>query len=228
MAKKDKDNLLVDFGESLSKVEIFVEKNQKVLMYILSAVFGLIALYFAAKYLYLNPQETKAQESMYKAEFYFAKDSFLLAFDGDGVNQGFKKIADEYSWTKSGNLANYYAGICCMRLEKFNDAINYLEGFSTSDNILESMKYCLIGDAYLEKNNLVEALDNYEKAAKINEDKDDNLSRPFILKKKAFVLEKQKKYSEALVIYKEILSKHKDAKEARDIEKYITRIELNL
>ena len=50
------------------------------------------------------------------AEIYFEKDSFNLALNGDLNSAGFIDIADDYSSTKTGKLANYYAGICYLNL----------------------------------------------------------------------------------------------------------------
>ena len=45
--------------------------------------------------------------------------------NGDGQYSGFLIIGENYSSTKSGNLANYYV-ICQMNLGP-NDSINYYE-----------------------------------------------------------------------------------------------------
>ena len=55
---------------------------------------------------------------MFIAEFYFQNNNYDLALNGDGQFSGFLTIADSYSSTKSGNLANYYAAICLMNLGK--------------------------------------------------------------------------------------------------------------
>ena len=40
------------------------------------------------------------------------------------------KLADEFSGTDAGNLANAYAGLCYAQLGKYEDAIKYLDKFS--------------------------------------------------------------------------------------------------
>src|SRR5688572_14149379 len=66
--------------------------------------------YLAYKNFVQKPNEQKAAEAIFKAEEYYRLDSFRLALNGDGVNQGFVKLADKYSGTKAGNLAKFYAG----------------------------------------------------------------------------------------------------------------------
>ena len=43
-------------------------------------------------------------------------DSLNLALNGDGNYLGFIDIAKSYKFTKTGNLANYGAGICYLHL----------------------------------------------------------------------------------------------------------------
>ena len=62
---------------------------------------------------------------MFIAEFYFQNNNYDLALNGDGQFSGFLTIANNYSSTKSGNLAYYY-GYCLMNLGS-NDSINYYE-----------------------------------------------------------------------------------------------------
>ena len=52
--------------------------------------------YLAYKNFVQKPNEQKASEAIFKAEEYYRLDSFRLALNGDGVNQGFVKLADGY------------------------------------------------------------------------------------------------------------------------------------
>ena len=52
---------------------------------------------------------------MFIAELYFQDNDYDKALNGDGQYSGFLTIAESYSSTKSGNLANYYA-ICQIRV----------------------------------------------------------------------------------------------------------------
>jgi hypothetical protein len=56
-----------------------------------------------------------------------ASDSlYKLSLNGSEGKFGFIKIADEYSGTDAGNLANYYAGMAYLNTGKYNEAIDYL------------------------------------------------------------------------------------------------------
>jgi hypothetical protein len=49
------------------------------------------------------------------------------------------KIADEYSGTDAGNLANYYAGMAYLNTGKYNEAIDYLNKFKSDDIVLSGL-----------------------------------------------------------------------------------------
>ena len=79
----------------------------------------------------------------------------------------FLDIADEYSSTKAGNLANYYAGVCYLQLGQFENAIEYLDEFNSNDEVLSVVAKGAIGDAFLELNQPEEALEYYTAAANV-------------------------------------------------------------
>src|SRR5262245_57261472 len=75
-----------------------------------SAIIVLGGGYLAYKYLVKEPKEQKAADASFRAEEFFAQDSIQLALHGDGQYLGFEKIASQYSGTKAGELAKFYAG----------------------------------------------------------------------------------------------------------------------
>ncbi|MCK4639195.1 MAG: tetratricopeptide repeat protein, partial [Bacteroidales bacterium] len=107
--KKDKtEEKIVAVEEVLGRTEQFIEKNQKILTIIVGIIVVLILGYFGYKKFYLAPLEKEAQSQIFMAEMYFEQDSLNRALYGDGNYLGFLDIIDEYSSTKTGNLANYY------------------------------------------------------------------------------------------------------------------------
>jgi tetratricopeptide (TPR) repeat protein len=157
---------------------------------------------------------------MYMAEIYFEKDSFNLALNGDGQYLGFLDIADEYSLTNAGNLANYYAGLCYLHTAQFEDAIEYLSDFSSDDIILSTLALGCIGDAYLELEDNSSALKYYEKAA---DNASNDFTTPRYLMKQAIVLEMDEEYEDALEMYNQIKEDYSKSQIAQDIDKYIAR-----
>ncbi len=207
---------------ALSRTEQFIEDNQKILTIIMFAIIIIVGGYWGAKKLYFLPKANEAQESMFFAQNYFEKDSFKLALNGDGMNMGFLEVADNYSMTKPGKLAKYYAGVSYLHLGEYDNAIEYLSDFSTDDELLSATAKGALGDAYLEKGDTDAAISNYKSAAQVN----NSVVAPTYFFKLGLVYESQKKYEDAVEAYKNIKDNFSTSTESRNIDKYITRAEL--
>ena len=227
MAKKvnKTEEQLANVEENLSKAGLFVIDNQDKILKVVGSIVVLIAIFALYTRFIVEPKEKSASEEMFIAEFYFQNNNYDLALNGDGQFSGFLTIADNYSSTKSGNLANYYAAICLMNLgstdssKYYEDALKSLSNFNTDDEILHSLSIGLKGDANLELGNTSEALNFYELAAS---NKRNEFTTPYFLMKQAFIHEKNENYSKALDIYKSIQSEYPNSREGTDIEKYIS------
>ncbi|MBL0310841.1 MAG: tetratricopeptide repeat protein [Bacteroidetes bacterium] len=215
-----KDNLVENAQKQLLNIEAFTEKNQKALMIgggaIVLIIGGLLYLFMQ----YLPEQNLKAQKAMYMAEFAFAKDSFDLALNGNAAYKGFANVADNYSMTKAGKLAQYYAGISCLNLKKFDDAIKYLDKFSTDDPIIGALRLNALGDAYAEKGQMDQAVKQYQNAASFS---DNEKYTPLYLFKTGAAYEYLKDYTQAEKYYTQVRDLYPNSDESRDIEKYIAR-----
>jgi tetratricopeptide (TPR) repeat protein len=222
MAKKNTDDTILDVQEVYGKTEAYVEKNQKTLTIIAGAIFVLFAGYFGFTRLYLFPKEKEAAEVIWKAEYYFEKDSLDLALNGDGNHFGFMQIADEYSITKYGNLANYYIGVIHMKKGEYETAIEYLKDGQLDDEITGSVAIGAIGDCYVELGDYDKGLTYFKKAAA---NSDNQFTAPLYMKKAATVYEEKKDYKAALKLYNSIKKDYPNSNEAKTIEKYIARAE---
>ncbi len=215
------DKQFAQIEETLSRTEQYIEDNQKSLTVIVGTIVAIIAIYLGFTNFYLEPLEQEAHADMFMAEMYFEKDSFNLALIGSsGRFLGFLDVADEYSLTNAGNLANYYAGLCYLHTAQYEDAIEYLSDFSSDDIILSTLALGCIGDAYLELEENSKALKYYEKAAENN---DNEFTTPRYLMKQANVLEMDEEFEDALEIYNQIKEDYSKSQIAQDIDKYIVR-----
>jgi len=216
------DQRLENIEETLTKTEQFIFNNQKnisvVVLIILAAIIG----YFAYNKYYMAPKSMEASKQMFAAQRYFELDSLDKALYGDGNNLGFLDIIDEYSMTKPGNLANYYAGLCFLKKKDFNQAIDFLEDFSGDDHMVGPMATGAIGDANLELGDQKKAVAYYMEAA--NQDENAFTSALFLMKA-GNVYELMGNYDEAISTYTRIKNEFVKSKEARSIDKYIARAE---
>jgi len=211
--------------EALSRTEQYIEKNQQKLTYIALAIIVVAVGVFSYQKYYRVPLEQNAQVEMFQAQRYFEVDSFNLAINGDGNYDGFLDIIDNYGSTAAGNLASYYTGVSYLHLGEFQNAIDYLEDFSSDDFMLSSLAKAAIGDAYMELGNNEKAASNYMSASSINTN---NFTTPIYLQKAGIAYEITGNYKDALAAYETIEKDFKKSSEARDIEKYITRAKLKL
>jgi len=207
---------------ALSRTEHYIEQNQKSLTIIVLAIIVIVGGYLGYQRFVVSPKEKEAQSQMWMAEQYFARDSFNLALHGDGNYLGFLDIVDEYSITKSANLANYYIGISYLHLGQYELAIEYLKAFESDDEMVAPIAYGAIGDAYMELDNTTEAMKFYEKAVNKSENE---FTTPIYLMKVGFVHEQNQNYEKALEAYQTIKNDFPESAEGRQIDKYIARVE---
>lgn len=207
---------------ALSKTEQYIENNRNLLSAIVGGIILIILAYFGYHRLYLEPREEEATSQIFVAERYFEQDSLNLALNGDGQYPGFLDIIDDYGMTKTGNLANYYAGVSYLKLGEYKKAIDYLNEFKGDGNIVEVWAIGKIGDAYLELGEMEKALDFYLKAAN---EIDNTFSSPHFLMKAGQTSELIGNNQKALELYERIQQDYPQSKENRNIQRYIARVQ---
>ena len=208
--------------ETLSKHEAFFLKYQK---QIIGAVVALVVI-VAACILYNNyvaePNAQKASTSLAKGQEYFAAQQYELALNGDSTGfVGFAKLAGEASGD-AGNLANLYAGLCYANLDKWQEAVTYIEKFDLKDDqMISPAALGALGNAYAHVNQLDKAVSTLKKAA----EKADNMSlSPTFLIQAGEILESQNKKDEALKLYQTIKEKYVNSMQYQTIDAYIERV----
>lgn len=210
--------------ESASKTEAWVQKNQS---YILGTI-GIIGLavlgYLAYNEFIQKPKEASAANELFYPQQYFdqalanetERDSlFGLALSGAEGKYGFLDIMEEYKGTKAANLAKYSAGMTYLNLQQYQDAISYLEDFSSDDAILGAMAKGGIGDAFAQLNQPEEALEYYEKAFAHNVN--DYTTPRFLYKAGVTALNLQQK-TKALGYFQRIKEEFSTSQEANNID----------
>lgn len=189
--------------EQFSKTEDYIEKHKSVVFSVIGVMVVIVIGYFLFRY-YVHTQNNKAEADMFQAIFYYEADSLNKALNGDGNNYGFLDIIDNYSLTKAADLAHFYAGSIYLKQGDYDDAIDYLSKFKANDIAIQPRAYSLIGDAYMEKDEVNKAIEFYKKAA---EYMPNEYLTPMYLEKEAVAYEKQANYESAADCYNEIITK---------------------
>lgn len=221
MSNKTKNEAPIIADEVLSKSEALIIKYKKPLIAAIAAVVIILIGVTSYNTYVAEPKEKEAAEAIFAAEALFAAQNFEQALNGDGVNLGFAEIADEYSGTAAGNIANAYAGMSLAQLERYEEAIEYLKAFDGDDQMVAPAAYGTLGSCYAQTGDADAAISNYLKAAK----KADNATiSPYYLLQAGIMYEAQGDKDDAEKLYKEIKSKYATSSIAMDIDKYINRI----
>ena len=222
--KSDQNELLENpevIAEKLVPGEDFLKSNSKIIAGILVVAVVLIGgvLFFQYN---TQQQNEKAQAEMFQAVYFFEQDSVDFALNGDGINKGFLTIIENYPRTDAANLSHFYTGSIYLSQKKFEDALMHLEEFSTDDYLVQAKAYSLIGDANLELGKTEEAIAQYTKAARTNENK---FMSPKYLAKLAVAQEEAGKLEEAILTYTEIEEKYYESFEFAAARKHKARLE---
>ncbi|MDR0619260.1 MAG: tetratricopeptide repeat protein [Bacteroidales bacterium] len=222
---EEKKGVIVNVEAAVSKITLFFEKNSKIIYYIVGAIVVIVAGYFGVKYLYIEPQEKEASAEMFFAQRYFESDSLNAALNGDGQHFGFIDIIDNYGITEQANLAHYYAGLSYLKLGQFDEAVEHLSDFSTSEPLAYILSRQALGDACLELGDTDKAIETYLKTAKKYQN---DYFTPQVLFRAGIIYESIKSYGKALDIFKQIREEYPQSQEARDMDKYIAECEAAL
>lgn len=207
--------------EKLSDFEHYLEKNKKLVSILFGVFVALIAGYFGYRY-WISQEEEEAQKQIFPAIYYFEADSLKKALNGDGNNIGFLAVAEDFGYTKAGELAHFYIGTIYLKQGQFQDAIDHLKKFTSNDILISARANCLTGDAYMELNDYQAALDHYKKAALHYPNK---FFSPRYLMKAALAQEMMKDYSGAINSYTMIEEKFYDSQESQEARKLKARLE---
>lgn len=208
----------------LERAEDFFDQNKNIVYGILGGIVLLIAGFFGYRY-YVSSQDETAQAELFPSVYQIEADSLKRALNGDGKTPGLLSVADNYGSTPAGNLAQFYAGIALLKQGKYDEAIEQLTNFSSSDLLVQARAYALTGDAYMEKKSFDEAANYYRKAADYKPNK---YFTPGYLTKLAVAYEQAKQNEKAIDTYNEVIEKYGQSTEAASAKKYKAVLEATI
>lgn len=217
MANNNKkiDNTVEEIDGTISKTELWLEKNQKNIMYALIAVVVLVAAVWGWNYV-KDSNNAKAENEIYSAQFLFEEGDYEQAL------AGFEAVISDFGSTKAGNLAKAYAGLCQKNLGNNQEAIDLLKSYSGKDNVVAPAILSALGDCYVNVDNNTEAAKTFEKAAKAADNAE---YTPLFLKKAGLAYEAAGDKASALKVYQSIRDNWFETSVGQTIEKYIVRVQ---
>lgn len=223
MAKNKKQQVTdepIALDVQLSKGEAFIEKNWKKIATVIGAVIVIVAGVYIYRH-YMEGKELEAQKAIVGAQTAFAQQQYEQALKGEGNTKGLLKIIDEYSGTKTANLAKLYAGLAYAKTDKTDDAIKMLEDFSTQDDDMVSpAAVAALGNLYVKKGDKEKGAQTLIKAA--TEADNDAVSAVFLLQA-GEVYESLGQNDKAVELYNKIKKQYFRSPLSQEIDKYIER-----
>ena len=225
MAKNNQnkqDENLENVQEALSASGQWIEKNQNALTWCVTIIVVIVCGLIALNNYVWKPKAADAQNETAKAVVYFSQNQWEQALNGD-ENEciGFAEIADKYSHYQAGELAALYAGICNYKLGNYEDAAAYLKKFDADDLNVDPAAHVLLGDAYVQLDELDKAVKAYNHAI----DSENELFAPLALKKLGIVYMEQGDNKAAKKAFEKVRDDYSQSAEAQDIDKYIAAAE---
>jgi len=218
-----------------SKSEQWLEKNKKFIIAFIAIVALVVIGYMGYDKYIEEPKEIEASNELAFPKKYFEsafanntldtqivqRDSLLiLGLQGADGKFGFLDIADSYSGTKAGNLAEYYAGISYLIMKDYKNTVSHLGNFKSNDELLAPTALGAIGDAFADINQPEDALDYYTKAAYA---KQNEFTAPLFLFKAGQTALNLGKASKALEFFEKIEKDYPFSDQAVDIAYYVNK-----
>lgn len=216
MAKQTTEDPNLDIGEVYSKTEVFIEKNKNTLLYA-----GIAFVLLVGAILFWNSRQTAKDTEggnlIWKAEYWFEIDSLDLALRGNDEYYGFEYLADEYSSTPTGSLANFYLGSIYLKKGEYDLALTHYDESDPQDEVLSMMRLGGMGDANMELGNASEAAGLYEKAAS---SEDNEFFTPLYLFKAAVAHKESGNLAKAAELFNQVSDDYPNYQDAALAKKY--------
>lgn len=217
--------------ETASKTEEWVAGNQKYIFVIIGVVAALVLGYLGYNEFVAQPKESEAMNDMFQAQKYFneavngtEKDSlYTLALNGGNGKYGMLDIINEHGGTPAANLAEYYAGMAYLNLKDYKNAVEHLSNFTSEDEALAPLAKGAIGDAFVQLNQLDDALDYYKQAAEI---RTNEFTTPMYLNKAGLVALELGKADQALGLFEKVKNEYPNSAEASTIDVFIGKAQV--
>lgn len=222
MAKKETKQVeeAVVFDAQLNKAESFIKDNLQKLLIALVAVVAIVVGIWAYTW-WQGGRETDAQKAIATSQELFMQENYEAALNGNDGSIGFLQVMEQYSGTKSANLAKLYSAICYAKTDKYEEAIKMFEDYSAKgDQMVSPAAIAALGNCYVQTGQNDKGVELLIKAA--NKADNDAISPAFLLQA-ATVLEADGNNEKAVELYNEIKTKYINSPLADQMDAYIIK-----
>lgn len=188
---------IIPAEETSVKIE---NKARKIMMWVTIAVAAVVIVVLLYIFAYKQPAIAKGNEAIGDADriaLFEGNDSTALAaYEAVAANHGFA----------AGNRAALESAIILYRQGEYQKALDYLNKFSGSDNVIAPLALGLKGDCLVNLDKFPEAVKAFDKAISAADNNPQLV--PYFLQKKAVVLAAEGKFADAAKAYKMIEEKY--------------------
>ncbi|MGB9771835.1 MAG: tetratricopeptide repeat protein [Candidatus Kapaibacteriota bacterium] len=208
-----KNKIETESAPEKSKLQQFIEQNQKAINIGAIVVIALVVIVFVVRYFVSKSEaekEQKASVAISRILPYVENAQYELALSGDKTRKvrgedviGLVDIVKKYKGVPQSYVAAVYAGNCYLQLEKYRDAIEYFKiALDAKSGIVLEGASAGLGVCYENLGNYSEAAKYYEMAS--------NYALPISVKDRylyfqALCLEKMGKKKDAEKLYRTII-----------------------
>lgn len=211
-------NAVESLNEQLTGIEQKVQNNQKSIMWACIAVAAVVCVILFYFYGIRQPGIESANNAIGEADLTLAmgNDSLALA--------QYKQVADEHGYD-AGNRAALNAAILLYQQGKYQEALDYLQDYKASEELIGASSKALEGDCYVNLKKYDEAIDCYKKAASLSDK--NPFYTPYFLMKEATVQRELKNYKAEAELYRTIRDEYPQYAMSTqiDFDKYVARAE---
>ncbi len=208
---KKQDEQLENVQEALSTSGRWIEEHQNLITWVILGILAIALCIWLVRAYVLEPKKEQASNENAVAMTYFMQQDYETALNGnDDDCMGFAAIADKYH-NQEGQLAKYCAGVCSYQLGNYDEAIGYLKSYSTKEKSYAAASKQLLGDAYVQTDQLEKAAQCFEQVGAMKHD----VLSPMSLLKAARAYEALGQKEAAKKAYKAIMNEYPQSEAAQ-------------
>lgn len=160
------------------RIAHYWEDNRKRISLILLGLFAVGALIGGYMW-YQNIQNHEANQKLTAALQLLNSNQPQQALDGMGKTTGLRKIAQTYSGTDAGNVAQLHVASALLALNKKAEAYKFLDQYDKGEDALGANAYASMASIKADEKNYKMAVELYQKAAEAYPN--ENTSPQFLL-----------------------------------------------